>query len=39
VRISCGSSIVPKGMYKTNEENPSEIEIDDEFKYPELSEL
>lgn len=30
---------VPKGIYKPNEENPKEIEIDEEGKIPEQSEL
>lgn len=31
--------LAPKGLFKTNDDNPLEIELDEEFKYPELSEL
>lgn len=34
-----GALLAPKGMFKTNDENPMEIELDDEFKYPDLAEL
>jgi hypothetical protein len=30
---------VPKGVFKTNEEQPFEIEQEEEFKLPELAEL
>ena len=48
VRIAHGSYIVPKGLYKSNDENSksfkiliiiaNEIEFDEEFKMPELTE-
>jgi hypothetical protein len=50
VRITYGSVICPKGVYRTNEENGkyfipfknklgNEIEFEEEFKMPEMSEL
>lgn len=38
VRISNGSVIVPKGLFKLNEERENEIEYEDEFKMPEFQE-
>lgn len=39
VRITYGSTMVPRGLYKSNDENPLEIEYEEEFKMPELTEL
>jgi len=39
VRITHGTNIVPKGLYKTNEDNPNETEYDEEFKMPDITEL
>jgi hypothetical protein len=35
VRITYSAQIVPRGIYKSNEENPKEIDFDEEGKLPE----
>lgn len=40
VRISCAAVLAPKGLYKTQEEKPREIEFEEEaLKLPEYAEL
>ena len=39
VRISFSCWIVPGDMYQTNEDNDREIELREEFKMPEFTEL
>lgn len=38
-RITHSCELAPKGLYKTNEENPSLIDFEEEFKLPEVAEL
>jgi radial spoke head protein 4/6 len=38
-RISHSCELVPKGLYKVGEENPSIIDFEEEFKLPEVAEL
>lgn len=39
-RISCATVLTPKGLYKTQEEKPRELEFEEEaLKLPEFAEL
>ena len=38
-RISHSCELAPKGLYKPNEENPTIVEFEEEFKLPEVAEL
>jgi len=39
VRITHANAIAPKGLYKTNDEDPKVIEFEEEFKLPEFAEF
>jgi radial spoke head protein 4A len=38
-RITHSCELAPKGLYKLNEENPNILEIEEEFKNPEVAEM
>lgn len=38
-RITHSCELAPKGLYKMNEENPTILEFEEEFKSPEVSEM
>lgn len=38
-RITHSCELAPKGLYKTNEENATVIEYEEEFKIPEVADM
>ena len=38
-RITHSLELIPKGIYKVNDENPKIVEFEDEIKFPEFAEI